>query len=158
MFPRRASTSCPQAVASRKRRVAERMQEERASVADGRRIAAVSCSFEYGGVTRKRAVVSTWSALGRGGDEWPFRMRRGLRRRSATEKVQVRLGRSIDVDNFFEKEHHERKSIGSLLPPISPSNTSQILQDGLIRRLRHVCLQQRPVRFTPPNKSPKTIY
>jgi hypothetical protein len=61
---------------------------------------------------------------------------RGLRRRSATEKVQVRPTGALDVDNFFETEHHERSRIANLLQPILRLYTSHTPQNGLIGRCR----------------------
>tara|TARA_R110002003_G_scaffold40_10_gene2711 strand:- start:25749 stop:25949 length:201 start_codon:yes stop_codon:yes gene_type:complete len=59
---------------------------------------------------------ATWACwfqevgVGRGGDEWPFRVLQGSRAMAAAryrERESATAALTLDVDNFFEQEYHK---------------------------------------------------
>jgi hypothetical protein len=63
------------------------------------------------------------ATVGRGGDEWPFRMLQGSAAAERYRESPSATG-ALDVDNFFETEHPKRSSIANLLQPDSRLQTS----------------------------------
>jgi hypothetical protein len=73
-------------------------------MADNKKSAAEKCSWENGRNGTGTCYSFNLVAVGRGGDEWPFRMAAGVFV-AAAERYRERpsaTGAPLDVDNFFE--------------------------------------------------------
>jgi hypothetical protein len=87
------------------------MEQDWGVVIGGKRSAAVESSYKNRRMTRNgdtNVLGFKDEVLGRGGDEWPFRALQGSCAGAAALPSRPDDATGVlDVDNFFEKEHHE---------------------------------------------------